>query len=59
MKNFTGSSCLIAPQKNLFGQIKNSILCVNIQFFMENMKMKTKRDKQIPAQNLNFKESQL
>jgi hypothetical protein len=48
---------------------KKSIVCVNIQFFMENMKMKRKRDKKIwpsttgiwtpifekvPAHNLNF-----
>ena len=30
---------------------KKSILCVNIQFFTENMKMKRKRDKKIwPSQ---------
>ena len=49
--------------------MKKSILCDNIQFFMENMKMKIKWDKkidlprrgfeplifeQVPAQNLNF-----
>ena len=51
--------------------MKKSILCVNIQSFMENMKMKRKRDKkiwppqqgfetrifeQVPEQNLNFGE---
>ena len=30
-----------------------------MQFFIINMKMKRKRDKKIPAQNLNFERDQI